>query len=76
MDLAQVEKDEVTVLTKYLPKQLTKDEMLMLITDTVIRQFPNATKRDMGKIIGVLKSKAGDTLDMKFVSTNLKNRLK
>ncbi|HEX7484370.1 MAG TPA: GatB/YqeY domain-containing protein, partial [Candidatus Saccharimonadales bacterium] len=61
-DLAEVEQKEVDVIKVYLPKQLTEDEVKAIV-DAAIAQLGAAGMADMGKVIGVVKSKVGNTAD-------------
>ena len=73
-DLLEVEQNEYDILTKFLPKQLSEEETKKICLETI--KSVNATSmKDMGKIMGVLKSKHADSLDFSKVSSILKGLL-
>src|SRR4029079_13639090 len=57
-DLVAKENAEIAVLQPYLPAQLSEAELDALIADA-ISSTGAATIKDMGKVMGVVKSKAG-----------------
>jgi len=73
-DLAQIEAAEIAVIETYLPEQLSNHEIEKLIDEAV-----TVTKaehiRDMGKVMGMVKSKAQGRADMAIVSGKVKARL-
>lgn len=63
---------EATILETYLPKQLTEDQLKMLIAQLV--EDKNYTSiKDMGKIMNDLKNEFGGQYDGKIASTLIKN---
>ncbi len=73
-DLASKEQAEIEVLTAYLPEQLSDAELDTLI-DEVVAQTGAESIRDMGKVMGAIKSKAAGKADMGAVSARVKARL-
>ena len=73
-DLAEVESKEIEVLQKYLPKQLTEDEIRELV-DQAISETGAASPADMGKVIGAVKAKAGTAADGATVARLTKEQL-
>jgi uncharacterized protein len=73
-DLADAEKAEVTVLSAYLPAQMSDAEIQKEI-DSVISATGAAGAKDMGKVMGALKSKLAGKADMGKVSSLVKSRL-
>lgn len=73
-DLADIERYELGVIQTYLPEQLSDDELTALI-DEVIASTGAETIRDMGKVMGVIKSRAAGKADMGAVSSQVKSRL-
>ena len=73
-DLAASERAEIEVLKGYLPEQLTEDELAVLIDD-VIEATGAASIRDMGKVMGQIKSQAAGRADMGVVGAKVKTRL-
>ena len=73
-DLAAIERAEIAVLDEYLPEQLSSDEMATLI-DEAIRATGAEGIRDMGKVMGQIKSKAAGRADMGALGALVKARL-
>jgi hypothetical protein len=74
MDLADVEKFEVQVLTGYLPQALTETEIAAII-EKVIADTGAAGVKDMGKVMGLVKPQIIGRADMGKVSGQIKTRL-
>jgi len=73
-ELAAAEQAEIDVLQNYAPKQLDETELNNMI-DAVITTFPNATLQDMGKIIGEVKTQAGNGADGALIAKLVKEKL-
>ena len=73
-ELLESEKKEIDVISKFLPKQLS-DEETKQICQEVIKTTGASSMKDMGKIMGVLKSKHSDSLDFSKVSSIIKGLL-
>ncbi|MBD1581769.1 GatB/YqeY domain-containing protein [Pseudoalteromonas sp. S16_S37] len=73
-DLAEIEANEITVLETFLPQPLTEEEIVALI-DTAIADTGAAGMQDMGKVMGIIKSKAEGRADMGKISGLIKQRL-
>ena len=73
-DLAKVERSEIEVLETYLPDKMNDAELDTLI-DEVIADTGAETIRDMGKVMGAIKSKAAGRADMGAVGAKVKTRL-
>lgn len=50
-DLAEIERQEIKVIQKYLPEQLSEDELKTIIQGIIHKMGANSMK-DMGKVIG------------------------
>ena len=73
-ELLESENREIEVINKFLPNQLSEEETKKICLETI--KSVNATSmKDMGKIMGVLKSKHADSLDFSKVSSILKGLL-
>ena len=73
-ELLENENREIEVINKFLPNQLSEEETKKICEETI--KSVNATSmKDMGKIMGVLKSKHADSLDFSKVSSILKRLL-
>ena len=73
-DLAKIERDEIAVLQDYLPEQLSADELSAMV-DEVIAATGAEGMKDMGKVMGQIKSKAAGRADMGAVSAAVTERL-
>ena len=73
-ELFENEKKEIAVIGDFLPKQLSEDETKKICVDT-IKSLGAASMKDMGKVMGALKSKHADSLDFSKVSKILKGLL-
>jgi uncharacterized protein YqeY len=61
-ELAQQEKTELEILQKYLPKQMTQDEVRVIVKE-IISQTGATSKADMGKVMGPIMGRVGDQSD-------------
>jgi uncharacterized protein YqeY len=73
-DLADVEKAEITVLQAYLPQQLSDAEVAEAVA-AAIQETGAAGPKDMGKVMGLLKSKLAGRTDMGKLSGLVKSKL-
>ena len=73
-DLADIELGEIKVLEEYLPEQLSDDELDAMI-DAAISATGAESIRDMGKVMGAIKSQAAGRADMGAVGAKVKARL-
>ena len=74
-ELLETETKEINIINVFLPKQLSEDETKKICAET-IKSVGASTMKDMGKIMGQLKSKYSDTLDFSKVSLIIKELLK
>lgn len=73
-DLANTEIEEVEVIEKYLPKQLTEDE-IMAIIKTIITANNASGMKDMGKVMGLANKEMAGKADGSKISTIVKQLL-
>ena len=73
-ELLKNETKEIEVINAFLPKQLSEDETKKICAD-VVKSVGASSMKDMGKVMGALKSKHSDTLDFSKVSTIIKELL-
>ena len=73
-DLADKEKYEISVLERYLPKQLSAQEVEDAIGAALVETGARSPA-DMGKVMGVLKPALAGRADMGRVSALVKARL-
>ncbi len=73
-DLAEKEQAEIDVINRFLPKQLTAEEIDKAIKEAIAET--NATGiRDMGKVMGALKAKYAGQMDFGTASAAIKKFL-
>ena len=73
-DLVAKEKAEIALLQEYLPTQLGPSEIEALIS-AAIAKTGAASIKDMGKVMGALKSELAGRADMGAVSARIKQKL-
>lgn len=73
-DLAVKEKEEMDVIEKFLPKQLTTEEIREAVA-AIISQTGASTAADMGKVMGVASKQLAGIADGKTISTIVKELL-
>ena len=74
-ELLEIETREIEVISVFLPKQLS-DEETKKICEEAIKSSGASSMKDMGKVMGILKSNNADTLDFSKVSSIIKDILK
>jgi uncharacterized protein len=73
-ELLENEKKEMDVISAFLPKQLSDEEVKRICQETV-KSVGATSMKDMGKIMVALKSKHADTIDFSKVNPILKELL-
>ena len=73
-DLLEVEENENKILSEYLPKQLSENEVTKICQDIINKIGANSVK-DMGKIMGELKKKHSDEIDFALAGKLIKQIL-
>jgi hypothetical protein len=73
-DLADAEKAEIAVLAAYLPQQMSEAEVAEAVA-AAIKESGAAGPKDMGKVMGLLKSKLAGRTDMGKLSGLVKSKL-
>src|SRR4051812_29166481 len=61
-ELAAAEREEIVIISAYLPKQMSDDDVKTAISG-VISETGAAGIKDMGKVIGALKTKYAGQMD-------------
>jgi uncharacterized protein YqeY len=69
------ERREAEILSAYLPAQLSSEE-LRAVVEAAIKQLGANGPGDMGKVIGVVKSKVGNTASGALIADTVKQVLK
>ena len=62
-DLADDYKAEIEILEKYLPEQMSKEEILKIVQATKEELGLEGTKKEMGKFMGAVMKKVGSQAD-------------
>jgi len=73
-DLASKESAELEILTTYLPKQLS-DEEVELIIQEALSSLDACEPKDMGKVMAALKTQLSGKADLSRVSTRVRELL-
>lgn len=74
IDLAEREVQEIAVIEEFLPRQLEEQEVAEAV-DAAITEVGAESIRDMGKVMGVLKSRYTGQMDFGTVGPVVKDRL-
>ena len=74
LDLAERERAEMKIIEEFLPRQLSDDEVAKAV-DAAISEIGADSIRDMGKVMGALKSKYTGQMDFGSVGPQVKDRL-
>lgn len=73
-ELAQQESEEIAVIERFLPKQLSDAEMQEAVSAT-IAETGAASIKDMGKVMGALKAKFAGRMDFAKAGGLVKQKL-
>ena len=73
-DLADKEQQEVDILSKYKPEQLSEEEIAAKVKEA-IQDTEASSMQDIGKVMGILKSSLAGSADMGMVSKIVKDEL-
>ena len=73
-DLASKEKEEMDVIERFLPKQMTEEEIKAAVK-TIIAETGAASAADMGKVMGVASKQLAGKADGKTISAIVKELL-
>ncbi len=73
-DLVSKTQSEIDILSEYLPKQLTMEELIEII-DKVFEEVKPSSSKDMGRIMKELKPQVNGKADMGLVSKMVKEKI-
>lgn len=73
-DLAQPELDQAAVIEKFLPEQLSEEEVGKVV-DAIISKTGASSMKDMGKVIGLANQELAGKADGKTVAMIVKQKL-
>lgn len=73
-ELVENELKEAEILSLYLPKQMSEEEVMAVINEE-ISKLDDKTMKVMGQVIGLVKSKLGNSADGALIARLVKNAL-
>lgn len=73
-DLAVIEQEEIEVIQRFLPEQMSEDDLKNLIQG-VITETGASSMKDMGKVMGLVSQKVAGQADGKTVASIVKQLL-
>ena len=73
-DLANKEQFEIDIINEYMPKQMDDAELAALVNAEIAEQGATSM-RDMGRVMGILKTKTAGRADPALISKLLKDAL-
>lgn len=73
-DLVKQAKEEIEILSEYLPKQLTREELREKL-EVIVKEVGATTIKDMGKVMKVAKEQIGTAADGRSINEVVKELL-
>jgi uncharacterized protein len=73
-DLASIERDEIGVIMRYLPKQLSEDEIQTAVK-MIMERLGATTMKDMGRVMGEASKEMAGKADGKLIASVVKTML-
>ena len=73
-DLAQKEREEIAVIERFLPQQMSEEELRAALQE-IIAETGASSPADMGKVMGAATKKLAGRADGKTISTLVKQML-
>ncbi len=73
-DLAEKEASEIAVIEKFLPVQMTEDEVKSAV-EAILKELGAAGPQDLGKVMGVASKQLAGKADGKIIAAVAKNAL-
>lgn len=73
-DLAKVEREEIEVIEKYLPAQISEEELEQIIA-SIIEKTGASSMQDMGKVMGMANKQLAGRADGKTIAEVVKKKL-
>ena len=74
VDLAEPEEAQAEIISSFLPKQFSEEEVAKIVSD-VISQIGAEGIKDMGKVMGVATKKLGGRAEGKLIAMLVKKKL-
>lgn len=75
MDLAQEEEEQAKIISEFLPKQLSEEEIETRV-DAIIAQTGANSMKDMGKVMGMASQEMAGKADNKTISVLVQKKLR
>ena len=73
-DLAEKEREEIGVIEKFLPKQMSEEELKKVVA-SIIKETGATSQADMGKVMGMANKQLGGKADGKTIAAIVKEML-
>lgn len=73
-DLAQKEAEEIAVIEKFLPTQMSEDEVKAAV-EAIVKELGAVGPQDLGKVMGVASKQLAGKADGKLIAAAAKNAL-
>lgn len=73
-DLAKTEREELEIIERYLPEQMSEEELTTKIK-AIIEQLGASSMKDMGKVMGVATKEFAGKADGKLISQLVRKQL-
>ena len=73
-DLQDIEEQEVSIISQYLPKQISEEDTKKICEEVIKSTGANSIK-DMGKVMGELKKNNADSIDFSKAGAIIKELL-
>ena len=73
-DLVKNEENEINIISKFLPAQLTESEVKSIVIEVIKKENANSIK-DMGKVINAIKQDYPNNIDFSLASKIIKDML-
>ena len=73
-DLAEKEAEEIAVIEKFLPVQMTEDEVKAAV-EAIVKELGATGPQDLGKVMGVASKQLAGKADGKIIAAVAKNAL-
>lgn len=73
-DLAQKEAEEIAVIEKFLPEQMSEAEVKAAV-EAIVKELGAAGPQDLGKVMGVASKQLAGKADGKMIAAAAKNAL-
>jgi len=73
-DLAEEEEYQAAIIEKYLPEQMSEEEIEAAV-DKAIKETGAATMKDMGRVMGIVTKQLAGKADNKVISNIVRRKL-